>query len=90
MPTNIRVLGSLAVAALLAAACATDSRSTEGVSPQPTRSPTTAPSPEDRFDTIENGAQQLLDFDAPRVGGGRLRGADYVGRDVVLWFFAPW
>jgi hypothetical protein len=35
-------------------------------------------------------AAEVLDFEAPAVGGGVLRGLDYSGRDVVLWFFAPW
>jgi hypothetical protein len=32
----------------------------------------------------------VLRFSAPRLGGGRVVGADYAGRDVALWFWAPW
>lgn len=51
---------------------------------------TSPPVAEDRFTELEDGARQLLGFDGPRVGGGRLRGFDYLNRDVVLWVFAPW
>ena len=36
------------------------------------------------------GTAQALDFSAPLVGGGQLEGGDLAGRDVVLWFWAPW
>lgn len=32
----------------------------------------------------------VLDFSAPAVGGGQVVGADYAGRDLALWFWAPW
>jgi hypothetical protein len=31
-----------------------------------------------------------LRFTAPRLGGGQIRGAEYAGRDVAIWFWAPW
>ena len=31
-----------------------------------------------------------LDFSAPGVMGGRIDGADLAGRDLALWFWAPW
>lgn len=33
---------------------------------------------------------EALDFSAPRLGGGRVSGADFVGTQVALWFWAPW
>jgi hypothetical protein len=33
---------------------------------------------------------EILDFEAPLLGGGTLRGADYAGKDVAFWFWAPW
>jgi hypothetical protein len=34
--------------------------------------------------------QEVLRFTAPRLGGGTLDGEDYSGRDVAIWFWAPW
>jgi hypothetical protein len=31
-----------------------------------------------------------LDFTAPTVDGGQLDASSLQGRDVVLWFWAPW
>lgn len=33
---------------------------------------------------------EALAFEAPLVGGGTFVGADHDGRDVALWFWAPW
>ena len=32
----------------------------------------------------------LLDFEARAVGGGEVHGSDYAGRDLIVWFWAPW
>lgn len=32
----------------------------------------------------------LLDFTAPRLGGGQVTGAELQGKDVAMWFWAPW
>jgi len=34
--------------------------------------------------------QEILNFEAPNLAGGVIRGADYVGKDVAFWFWAPW
>lgn len=36
------------------------------------------------------GIPEILEFEAPLLGGGTLRGADYAGKDVAFWFWAPW
>jgi hypothetical protein len=36
------------------------------------------------------GVPKLLDFTAPLLEGGTLRGSDYAGMDVAIWFWAPW
>ena len=33
---------------------------------------------------------EVLDFTAPRLGGGTVEGADYAGKDTAIWFWAPW
>ena len=33
---------------------------------------------------------EVLDFSAPRLGGGAVAGSDYVGKDLAIWFWAPW
>lgn len=33
---------------------------------------------------------KVLRFTAPQLGGGTIEGADYAGRDVAFWFWAPW
>jgi len=32
----------------------------------------------------------LLDFRAPKLGGGLVNGNDFAGQDLALWFWAPW
>ena len=41
-------------------------------------------------DTGVDSAYPGFDFTADLVGGGQLSGGDLAGRDVVLWFWAPW
>jgi hypothetical protein len=33
---------------------------------------------------------EVLDFEAPLLGGGTLDGESLAGRDVAFWFWAPW
>ena len=33
---------------------------------------------------------EILDFEAPLVGGGTLKGAELAGAPVAVWFWAPW
>ena len=35
-------------------------------------------------------AADVLDFSAPRLGGGTIDGASLAGEDVAFWFWAPW
>lgn len=32
----------------------------------------------------------VFDFTATAVGGSQMDGAELVGKDVALWFWAPW
>ena len=33
---------------------------------------------------------EILEFEAPLVGGGTLKGAELAGAPVAVWFWAPW
>ena len=50
--------------------------------------PQAQPAPSDS--AAAKAASQALGFTAPLVGCGQLEGGDLAGRDVVLWFWAPW
>jgi hypothetical protein len=50
---------------------------------------TAAPSASSATPSVTDAAE-ILDFTAPRLGGGELRGADYLGHDLALWFWAPY
>lgn len=54
-----------------------------GSSPMASPRETTAP-PRD----VE--VPQELRFSAPALSGGTIEGAEYAGRDLVIWFWAPW
>ena len=80
---------------LMASACARG-QTTAGPQPEtqastapagtvPPSSEVAAPSDAPSADVVEN-----LAFTADLVGGGQLEGGDLAGRDVVLWFWAPW
>ena len=65
------------LALLLAAACAQ-------AKPAPVSQPSGVPT------TSGPAVVELLDFEAPLLGGGTFRGADLAGKDVAFWFWAPW
>jgi hypothetical protein len=65
------------LAALALVALATSCSSGDDASPATSATTTTA-------------AASPLAFTAPTVGGGELDLADYAGRDVALWFWAPY
>jgi len=66
--------------ALLAAACGTDNTNDAVTAPA---APTPAESP-----AAESAWPH--EFQAPLIGGGTIDTGDYVGQDLVLWFWAPW
>jgi len=37
-----------------------------------------------------NTLRAAMDWTSAAVGGGEINGTDYLGQDVVLWFWAPW
>jgi hypothetical protein len=74
-----RLLGSVLVVLVLAA-CGGDAG--DVAQPDAPVGGTDAPA-----QTAEGGS---LDFTAPTIDGGQLDASSLEGRDVVLWFWAPW
>lgn len=68
--------GLLLTLCLVAVAC--------GGGGEPAATPTSA------SEAAAAGVPANLAFTADLVGGGQLEGGDLAGRDVVLWFWAPW
>ena len=82
-----RALFGLLCVAALAGACSSGSiepPAADGSTPAPDAS---TPPAADRSTPAATG---VLAFSAPRLGGGTIEGADFAGRDVAFWFWAPW
>jgi hypothetical protein len=79
----------LLVIVLLAAACSAPA----GDVAAPTTGTPDGPSPAgggaQQTETAD-GVPAALDWSVDRLGGGQIDGGDLAGRDVVLWFWAPW
>lgn len=90
MRFRARTAVALAAFALVAAACGGEPAATidaVGSAAPPsgggsTQTQTGTPSPA--------AIPEILEFEAPLLGGGTLRGVDYAGKDVAFWFWAPW
>lgn len=93
-------VAAMAALALLAASCAAEpaetarpgppgATPTSNEAPEPA-GPTEAESPEPEPTETAHPVPRELRFTAPRLGGGQIRGAEYAGRDVAVWFWAPW
>lgn len=70
-----RLLLAATVLALLAA-CTAEAPEAAAPTPTPAERPTA---------TVE-----ALDFTAATIDGGQLQGSSLEGRDLALWFWAPW
>ena len=59
---------------------------------------TTAERSADRIESVSPGAtavhespiSQILQFTAPKLGGGEVIGSELQGSDLAIWFWAPW
>jgi hypothetical protein len=90
---RLRLTAVLVVAMVSLAAC--------GESAEQAATPSTAaasrpapPAPTLPAKTPASGATaaipSVLDFTAPKLGGGQVVGSELVGRDVAAFFWAPW
>lgn len=85
---RIRSTACAVVLVALAAACSSAPAADPTQVADPTRSsPTPVAGPEA---PVPEGVPEVLDFTAPKLGGGTLEGADFAGQDVAIWFWAPW
>jgi len=78
----MRRLVGLVVVALLTAACGSSGGTDTGVTVK-------RPAPSTKGSTSATVAD-ALDFTLPGVIGAPIRGADYAGKSLALWFWAPW
>lgn len=72
---------SVMVLTVVLAGCANDARSEGGLTTG-TQTPNSVTSP--------SGGAKILSFEAPKLGGGQVDGDDLRGKDVAIWFWAPW
>lgn len=93
-------LAGIVVIALLAASCAGGDGPREAPAAT-TGSPSTTVRPTSRAPAAPNQPVETemaspaeipkeLRFEAPSLTGGTIRGADFAGQDLVIWFWAPW
>jgi hypothetical protein len=77
----VRLLLACVLGATTLAACGNPS----------SQEPATAPSVAATASVAQSAAAvpQALALSAPRVGGGTINLADYAGKPVLLWFWAP-
>lgn len=94
MPRLRRLLATaVAVAgASVAAGCGADDAATPSAGPSTAVSgaPTSTPSTTGPAAPAAVEVPDVLRFRAPGIDGSEVVGADYAGRDVALWFWAPW
>lgn len=82
-----------ALVAIALALAATACGSGAGDGPAPADVAATAPMGSDTTARPAAGPAEVpdvLDFTVAGVDGAQIAGADYAGRDVALWFWAPW
>lgn len=87
MPVRARAVIALVALSLVAAACGGETATSASRS-EP--DPTTSASAVQPSSSAPAGIPEILEFEAPLLGGGTLRGVDYAGKDVAFWFWAPW
>jgi hypothetical protein len=87
MTRPARTAIAFAALALLVSACGADGP-TDAATSDPGAPPVESGAPPSGSST--EAIPEILDFEAPLLAGGTLRGADYAGKDVAFWFWAPW
>lgn len=99
--TRLAALVAVLVLALAGCGTAAEEVGSDATGETPSPSPATQDDPEDDADgrvppeatPAPPGDAPLaegLDVTLPAVGGGQVVGAELAGRDLALWFWAPW
>jgi ABC-type glycerol-3-phosphate transport system substrate-binding protein len=78
---DAKLVAALSFVAVLLAGCAGGERSPGSV---------TFTSPSSEANGKPAAESKILQFEAPKLGGGQIDGGDLKGRDVAIWFWAPW
>lgn len=95
----MRRLALLLVILLLAVACSGGGESASGgggsaSEPATVPSSTQSTGPEVASGpSVDSGGQstpEILDFQSQTVSGDAFQGGDFAGKDLMLWFWAPW
>lgn len=72
---------------MLIAACAGEAgprgAAVEFKEPKETQEPSFSPAP-------GAAGSSILNFTAPKLGGGQVVGTELAGQNVAVWFWAPW
>lgn len=103
--TRLAALVAVLVLALAGCGTAAEEVGSDATGETPSPSPATQDDPEDDPDDDADGRvppeetpappgdaplAEGLDVTLPAVGGGQVVGAELAGRDLALWFWAPW
>lgn len=89
MPRPARTAFALVALAVALTACGADA-STDTATSDPRTPSDASAGPRESPAGATPEIPEILDFEAPLLAGGTLRGADYAGKDVAFWFWAPW
>jgi hypothetical protein len=85
----VRLAGLLALSGLLASCTAAPDPVETTAAPAVT-TPAQVPAQPTPAATGAAPTPKLLNFTAPRLGGGQVVGSELVGKDVAMFFWAPW
>lgn len=86
----MRSLLGLAVGVVALAASCAEPTAPPASMPGPAGAAAGATSPPPAATEVQVEVPPELRFTVPRLGGGTVRGADFAGHDLVMWFWAPW
>jgi hypothetical protein len=90
IPLRLSIATALALGTLGCSASGGNPIFPSSGSPAPTQTQASPVSPERTASASRAPVAEVLRFTAPRLGGGRIDGEDYSGRDTAFWFWAPW